>query len=726
MNSAANVASPEHDRTAEEPAVEVNAAAMGYSAKVSYNSFFGFDETPFSIAPNPRFIFMSEQHQEALAHLLYGVSNSNGFVLLTGEVGTGKTTVIRVFLQHLPHDARVAYVMHAKLSARELLETVADELNVDYEPQASQKALISTVHSKLMENFSAGFRTFLLIDEAQNLTPDVLEEIRLLTNLETDEGKLLHIILVGQPELRDMFETHELRQLNQRITARYHLNQLSTDDVALYIQHRLVIAKAPRNPFKPKAFKAIARYSKGVPRLINVLCDRALLGAFARNQPEIDVDLVRQSAKEVFGRRRWHSKPGRRGWLGLMALMLCLTGVVTGLMFANAGQLIAEFWQGGEPEQSETLAETPVADEPGLSSPASDPESVPAGRDESSELRLPKAQNTESDSVVIKDQSAATDQTVTDDQVQSAETQPWAEGPLDPQVLANVAAQQAVNIESKVSDGQAPAIFKNPENHESNANAATVGQTVNQPVAVKEPESSLPSSSASPSEPPAGTDQQAAGSEPLVMTKTMSFSQGLANLLQLYQPSVAPATFAAVVNAGCDALPSALGCLKVSLDLQSMIDLNIPFLFTLAPAQLRSLGIEFDPESQSTGTWMLASGLNNDQLQVQGDNLTLEIPVDQLNDVFMGDSYLLLQTPVEELAPKQLLNESHALWVIQRIGFADGTQVDPEFDIFVSPATYIAAVKAFQSRLGLLPDGLFGLQTLIAVNRELDPGLPQL
>jgi len=271
-----------------------------YQRNLSYNDFFGFEDSPFSISPNPRFLYMSQQHQEALAHLLYGVNTANGFVLLTGEVGTGKTTIIRAFLQHLPNNAEVAFIVHAKLSALELLANISDELSVPKPSNTSVKAFISTINEQLLANHAAGLRTFLLIDEAQHLSLPVLEQIRLLTNLETDEGKLLHIILVGQPELREVFQRDESKQLNQRITARYHLRRLNDIDVSSYVKHRLSVVQAPHNPFSDGTIKLIAKMSKGVPRLINVLCDRALLGAYGRGERIVTTQVMRLAAKEVF------------------------------------------------------------------------------------------------------------------------------------------------------------------------------------------------------------------------------------------------------------------------------------------------------------------------------------------------------------------------------------------------------------------------------------------
>jgi len=263
-----------------------------------YTSFFGLNEKPFSITPDPRYLFMSARHGEALAHLVYGVTESGGFIQLTGEVGTGKTMLVRtLLLNRMPANANVAVVLNPQLSAREFLVSICEELGVAVpEDRSSIKALIDTLNRHLLETHADGRRTILVVDEAQNLAPDVLEEVRLLTNLETAKQKLLQIILVGQEELRDLLERNDLRQLAQRITGRYHLEPLSRDETADYIEHRLKVAGALGEVFDAGAKREVFRQSQGVPRLINVICDRALLGAYS-------------------GGNRSHLRPGLAGCL---------------------------------------------------------------------------------------------------------------------------------------------------------------------------------------------------------------------------------------------------------------------------------------------------------------------------------------------------------------------------------------------------------------------------
>lgn len=266
-----------------------------------YLDFFGFKEAPFSIAPDPRYLFMSERHREALAHLIYGIRSEGGFVLLTGEVGTGKTTVCRCLLEQVPQDTEIAFVINPKLTTVELLATICDELRIPYEPgTTSIKTFIDGINARLLKNFADGRRTVLIIDEAQNLEPEVLEQIRLLTNLETNERKLLQIIMLGQPELRAKLARPELRQLAQRITARYHLEALSRPEANAYLLHRLQISGGGRPVFTSGAIRRIYRLSAGIPRRINVLCDRALLGAYVKGMEKATSRIVSQAAREAF------------------------------------------------------------------------------------------------------------------------------------------------------------------------------------------------------------------------------------------------------------------------------------------------------------------------------------------------------------------------------------------------------------------------------------------
>lgn len=247
-----------------------------------YLDFFHFRQKPFSIVPDPKHIYMSSQHEEALANILYGAQSDGGFIVLTGEVGTGKTTIIKVLFEQIPEKVNLAFIMNPMMELKDMLATICDDFSIPYSAadEASTKHLIDKLIEYLIANHKKGYSNVLVIDEAQNLSFSVLEQLRLLTNLETDQHKLLQIVLVGQPELNDLLGKKELRQLEQRIVARYHLNPLSLEDVSRYIAHRLEVAGGNKNLFSPKLIRQIYRYSRGFPRLINLLCDRILLLAY--------------------------------------------------------------------------------------------------------------------------------------------------------------------------------------------------------------------------------------------------------------------------------------------------------------------------------------------------------------------------------------------------------------------------------------------------------------
>jgi len=267
--------------------------------------YYGFAEAPFSITPDPRFVYLSERHRDALAHLHYGITQGGGggFVQLTGEVGTGKTTLCRLLLEQLPENVRVALVLNPLLSPVELLEAIAEELRLDIGAvRGSLKGLYDRLNAYLIDAYAQGLRVVVIIDEAQNLSKDALEQVRLLTNLETPTQKLLQMVLLGQPELRDLLDRAELRQLAQRITARFHLTPLDADEVEAYVRHRVAVAGATRFPFTRLAVKRLHHHAGGVPRLVNVIAERALLAGYARDEHPVGERLVDLAAREVLVR----------------------------------------------------------------------------------------------------------------------------------------------------------------------------------------------------------------------------------------------------------------------------------------------------------------------------------------------------------------------------------------------------------------------------------------
>ncbi|WP_395406522.1 AAA family ATPase [Pseudoduganella sp. UC29_106] len=328
-----------------------------------YTQFFQLKQSPFSIAPDPRYLFMSERHREALAHLLYGVGSGGGFVLLTGEIGAGKTTVCRCFMEQIPENCRLAYIFDPKLTVEELLQSVCDEFRIDVGAGGplSVKGYVDAINAYLLASHAQGLNNVLIIDEAQNLSAEVLEQLRLLTNLETSERKLLQIILIGQPELRGMLARPELEQLAQRVIARYHLGSLSEAEVGAYVEHRLAVAGSSAvAPFPRSLMSQLHQLTKGVPRRINLLCDRALLGAYVENQHQVSRKILRRAAEEVFaGEGRVASAGvlagaagmGRGPWPYVAA------GVLAGVVLTGAAA-----WQlmPGSPSRPATIASSPA------------------------------------------------------------------------------------------------------------------------------------------------------------------------------------------------------------------------------------------------------------------------------------------------------------------------------------------------------------------------------
>jgi|YNPNPStandDraft_1061719.scaffolds.fasta_scaffold09594_1 general secretion pathway protein A len=298
-----------------------------------YCDFYGFREKPFSITPDPKFLFLGATHKEAFAHLVYGIRERGGFITITGEIGTGKTTLCRALLSHLSEDTLVAFILNPTLSAIELLKSINEDFGIPSTGE-TRKDLIDELNRFLLQKRREGKNTVLIIDEAQNLDPEVLEHIRLLSNLETDTEKLLQIILIGQPEFRSILARPALQQLNQRVTVRYHLQPLSREETEAYIRHRLSIAGAEdKVRFSPKAVKKIYAYSGGIPRLINVLCDRCLLAGYSLGRRDIDASMVERAQREVAGTED--------RWAGATWMRALRKGLLPGILLAVFVVLVA-------------------------------------------------------------------------------------------------------------------------------------------------------------------------------------------------------------------------------------------------------------------------------------------------------------------------------------------------------------------------------------------------
>lgn len=336
-----------------------------------YYDYFGLTEPPFSISPDPKYLYQSDNHREALAHLLFGTEQWGGFIQLTGEVGTGKTMLTRALLRQLPQDVQMALLFNPRQTSLEFVRSICDELGAAYDSESknSLKELVDALNAHLLENHRQGRRTAIIIDEAQNLEVEVLEQIRLLTNLETDQQKLLMIILVGQPELRLLLARKDLRQLAQRIIARYHLLPLSARDTAEYIRHRLGVAGCHHMLFDAPAVTAVHELTAGVPRLINVLCDRALLAAYVAEASQVSRDMVRQAGAELSGNLPAPQAPqtgtvGTPAWIGYgLAAAMIVTVAALIYIFIPYGPSRVESVPAVAPATAEPEPEAVVATE---------------------------------------------------------------------------------------------------------------------------------------------------------------------------------------------------------------------------------------------------------------------------------------------------------------------------------------------------------------------------
>ncbi|HEX2486397.1 MAG TPA: AAA family ATPase, partial [Myxococcota bacterium] len=302
-----------------------------------YIEFYGLREKPFSLSPDPRYLFLADSHREALAHLLYGIEHGEGFIAITGEVGTGKTTLCRTLLQRIEPGTEVAFIFNPQLSAQELLQAINAELGLPTEA-VGRRELMEQLNRFLLAKKAEGRRVLLLIDEAQNLAPDTLEQVRLLSNLETDTSKLIQIILIGQPELDAILESPDLRQLRQRISVRWRLSPLSAIETRDYVRHRLRIAAgASREIFTELALREVHRRSRGIPRLVNLLCDRALLAGYAASARTIGLGLVTQSDQEVRGGGRPLALPTSAGAAAALSLSNPLALAAGALLLVGVG-----------------------------------------------------------------------------------------------------------------------------------------------------------------------------------------------------------------------------------------------------------------------------------------------------------------------------------------------------------------------------------------------------
>jgi general secretion pathway protein A len=680
-----------------------------------YPNYFGLKEPSFSITPDPQYLFLSGQHREALAHLLYGAGENGGFVLLSGEVGTGKTMVCRAFLEQLPDGVDVALVVNPAMTAAELLHAVCDEFRLQLPPgEPSVKVMLDHLNSFLLDAHARGRRPVLIIDEAQNLRPKVLEQIRLLTNLETAKRKLLQIFLIGQPELRTLLASPELRQLNQRITARYHLKPLSVRETAAYIDHRIAVAGVDRPLFTPKALKRVHRCTGGVPRLINLLCDRALLGAAVSRRMQVTPDIVEASAREVVDRAD-PALPRRRSPLGAAAAMITTLALGVWLGASDlprqvAGHLPAE-WAAtlGWPAPADGAAESapPVR---GLA------EAQPAPDDEAQARRSPEDGSPSNGGSGADALAGAGDVT----------PEPPATSPV---AAASVIGTGPALAEEAKDTGAEAMVAGDPEPDPA---PVAVANTPAVPAAA-DPAAALPApvedASAAPPEPEAETAPVGVPRTPRIAATRLASPPRVATLdadslgdalvaedavvdelLRLWRVETAPG----VRHLDCAAAPAfALACERGQGRWSDLRRFDRPTALKLSL-----------PEDK-TG-FVVVGGIDDEHALLYRDGGPLRVPIALLDERWSGDYLLLWRPPPFGSRVIGVGTAADAVaWLRERLALLPGS------DLTVDPARYDAdvraAVRSFQGAQGLASDGVAGPHTLIMLSNALaDLDVPRL
>lgn len=684
-----------------------------------YPNYFGLKEASFSITPDPQYLFLSEQHREALAHLLYGAGESGGFVLLTGEVGTGKTTVCRAFLEQLPDGVDVALVLNPAMTAVELLHAICDEFRLDVPAEEqSAKALVDRLNQFLLDAHANGRRPVLIIDEAQNLRPKVMEQIRLLTNLETTKHKLLQIFLIGQPELREIVASPELRQLNQRITARFHLRPFNARETAAYVDHRVIIAGVERPLFTPAALRRVHRYSGGVPRLINLLCDRSLLGAAVSRKMQVTPEIVTNAAREVRGSADPALPRRGRGLAVAASVLLALTGGVwigaSGLLDQLPLQLTA--WT--TPDDVLPAASTPesVAEDeqnasPIVASVEPPPEPAAEGAAEEGAEGAPNGTTDASASIPL-DESPA----------RSSADRP--EQKLDVAVAKSASASETVSAETAKTEA-ASAIGKSVAESRDPASPAEAGTPQTDVAQSGSPHSALDQSGPAdavdnepgPTRP--GTASAATGqSAPIPRISMARVTPTLAEVDADQLPELLVPDGGVVDEllrfwgVATDAVVSGLTCPAVAafgLDCQRdngrWSDLR---LFDRPAALQLTL-----PDGRDG--YAVISGLDEEHVMLHHGEMVRRVPIALLDERWSGDYLMLWRPPPFGIKVIGRGSSPDAIgWLRERLASLPGAEIEAEPQRY--DAALIDALKRFQAERGLAVDGVAGPRTLILLS----------
>ncbi len=682
-----------------------------------YEEYFGLREHPFSITPDPRFVYLSDIHRAALEHLESGATGGvNGFVLLTGDVGTGKTTICRTFLEKLPPRTEVALILNPVLTLNEFLQTICDELDLVIEgSRESNKNLIDQLNRFLLQVYAVGQKTILIVDEAQNLSQELLEQIRLLTNLETATDKLLQIFLIGQPELRAMLDRPEMAQVSQRITSRYHLGPLGLDDTESYIMRRLDVAGAPAElDFTSSGLRRIYAFSKGVPRVINVLCDKALLSAYENGTERIDAKVVKEAEGRMVGNLPAVDRsPSNGAWLAkaasitLVVLLLALVGAY----WTDTGGL--RFWvneqfglAGDEPVVATQRPADPVAATPPV--PKSADDVTPSATEREAVVVEAVPATGPADRPPAADGEPVTSPALPAEQPSSL-TQPEVAASLEPttpaaNAMASAAETETLNPAPVVEDAERPTPASDAAVVDAIGDAsAPVAAIAEAPAAAPTPP---PPSGIAPAEVPPTKTPPAAQRQPAVVAATPE--QSLADFTRSYAERKLLSMWGITGSetVGLDFCQTAarqgLECLNESSQLRGLYLYDRPAIIFLTIDNVSSYAVVLKASASSVVLDVL------DQEHV--------IPASSLNEVWDGRFLLLWQKPA---GVGSLLREGMTgpavLWVRRAIDRVEGTATSGN----VYDATLAARVKRFQRQAGLAPDGIVGPRTFILLQNKL-------
>ncbi len=709
-----------------------------------YHKYFGLEEAPFSIAVNPRYLFMSERHRDALAHLLYGVGVGGGFILLTGEVGTGKTTITRCLLEQLPPKTDVALILNPALDAAQLLAAICDELHIDYRAEERNlKELTDKLHRFLLGNHQRGRNTVLLIDEAQYLQFEALEQIRLLTNLETNTRKLLQIILVGQPELKVILARPELRQLSQRVTARYQLKALSLDETAGYIRHRLQVAGLHANQelFPPRVVQHIHRESQGIPRLINVLCDRILLGTYGQNKSRVDMAMARQATLEVKGEDEARSVDSARWVWPAAGALLALTAVGAFLWWQAQQADIATLAGDAEP-LSRGVAPAPDGKSAPRASP-SQPAPGEAGPQPVVIAQTPGVPVTPASTALAVDSPPPEPVTVplmapgvgvqappasvgvgaAGDTLSAVDSPvPWGEEPV---VAEPIASEPGIaeGIVLKPTEADASTVASTAANDAAatEIQSAAVETAVTAPTAV-EPSATEPTAA----EPDPGEATDAETSDEQAFTDTLAPAaaesratvageqQSALDVMVFTDPAAALNTL--LVHGGVIDTPLDDPCRRLARERWRCDTLQAqswPQLLTYkSPVVMEVLTTAGDV------AWVVLAGLQGDKVMLAGEQEDYSLTREQLGERWTGTFILPWQKPPGYAGPMRLDDEGEAVsWLSQSFARLDGQPkglADSRYNELLQQR-----VELFQSDQLLLVDGVAGTNTVLRVRQLL-------